>query len=195
VHPTLRLLGMTGLLIVDWQWIFDGWGAALGIFILGGTTAVVARWWKRRKPPTTPPMPVRQSNSAGDHSPTVQVGGNVGGGISIGGLSDADKKDIAHYLFDQMREEGFLPAVAPETTPQQLAFQEEEAKYLLAKAVNTLPEREKIVFTLRYYEGLSIAEIADVVGLSTSTIYRYHRTGLQLLAEKVGPAFDISKNL
>src|SRR4051812_19833814 len=33
------------------------------------------------------------------------------------------------------------------------AFETEETKYLLARAINTLPEREKIVVTLYYYEG------------------------------------------
>src|SRR4051812_1909220 len=33
------------------------------------------------------------------------------------------------------------------------AFESEETKYLLAKAINQLPEREKIVVTLYYYEG------------------------------------------
>src|SRR6476619_7192585 len=36
------------------------------------------------------------------------------------------------------------------------AFETEETNYLLAKAINTLPEREKIVVTLYYYEGLTL---------------------------------------
>src|SRR3990170_4549064 len=43
-----------------------------------------------------------------------------------------------------------------------MAFETEETKYLLAKAINTLPEREKIVVTLYYYEGLTLAEIGQV---------------------------------
>ena len=44
------------------------------------------------------------------------------------------------------------------------AFETEETKYLLARAINTLPEREKIVVTLYYYEGLTLAEIGQVLG-------------------------------
>ena len=44
------------------------------------------------------------------------------------------------------------------------AFESEETKYLLAKAINHLPEREKIVVTLYYYEGLTLAEIGQVLG-------------------------------
>src|SRR4051812_38470112 len=46
------------------------------------------------------------------------------------------------------------------------AFESEETKYLLAKAINQLPEREKIVVTLYYYEGLTLAEIGQVLGVT-----------------------------
>src|SRR3712207_9439008 len=38
------------------------------------------------------------------------------------------------------------------------AFEAEEMKVILAGAINRLPEREKIVITLYYYEGLTLAE-------------------------------------
>src|SRR5664279_1290585 len=49
-----------------------------------------------------------------------------------------------------MRKGGFLPEVAPGTTPQQLAFQDRAARILLAETIRTLPEREDVVYTLRY---------------------------------------------
>ena len=49
-----------------------------------------------------------------------------------------------------------------------MAFETEETKFLLAKAINTLPEREKIVVTLYYYEGLTLAEIGQVLGVTES---------------------------
>jgi RNA polymerase sigma factor for flagellar operon FliA len=54
------------------------------------------------------------------------------------------------------------------------AFETEETKYLLAKAINTLPEREKIVVTLYYYEGLTLAEIGQVLGVTESRICQMH---------------------
>ncbi len=44
------------------------------------------------------------------------------------------------------------------------AFESQETKHLLARAINLLPEREKIVVTLYYYEGLTLAEIGQVLG-------------------------------
>jgi RNA polymerase sigma factor for flagellar operon FliA len=69
------------------------------------------------------------------------------------------------------------------------AFESEETKYLLAKAINQLPEREKIVVTLYYYEGLTLAEIGQVLGVTESRICQMHtKAVLQLrgrLAEPV----------
>src|SRR4051794_35167434 len=64
------------------------------------------------------------------------------------------------------------------------AFESEETKYLLAKAINQLPEREKIVVTLYYYEGLTLAEIGQVLGVTESRICQMHtKAVLQLRAK------------
>ena len=64
------------------------------------------------------------------------------------------------------------------------AFEAEETKYLLARAINTLPEREKIVVTLYYYEGLTLAEIGQVLGVTESRICQMHtKAVLQLRAK------------
>ena len=64
------------------------------------------------------------------------------------------------------------------------AFEAEETKYLLARAINQLPEREKIVVTLYYYEGLTLAEIGRVLGVTESRICQMHtKAVLQLRAK------------
>lgn len=54
------------------------------------------------------------------------------------------------------------------------AFETEETKMLLAQAINGLPEREKVVVTLYYYEGLTLAEIGKVLGVTESRICQMH---------------------
>ncbi len=44
------------------------------------------------------------------------------------------------------------------------AFEVEEMQHILAEAINGMPEREKLVLTLYYYEGLTLAEIGRVLG-------------------------------
>lgn len=64
------------------------------------------------------------------------------------------------------------------------AFETEETKFLLSRAINQLPEREKIVVTLYYYEGLTLAEIGRVLGVTESRICQMHtKAVLQLRAK------------
>ena len=55
-----------------------------------------------------------------------------------------------------------------------MAFEGEETKFLLARAIDQLPEREKIVVTLYYYEGLTLSEIGSVLGVTESRICQMH---------------------
>ena len=70
------------------------------------------------------------------------------------------------------------------------AFESEETKYLLAKAINTLPEREKIVVTLYYYEGLTLAEIGQVLGVTESRICQMHTKAVLQLRGKLSDSDD-----
>ncbi|HEX7105906.1 MAG TPA: RNA polymerase sigma factor WhiG [Acidothermaceae bacterium] len=65
------------------------------------------------------------------------------------------------------------------------AFETEETKYLLSRAINTLPEREKIVVTLYYYEGLTLAEIGQVLGVTESRICQMHTKAVLQLRAKI----------
>jgi RNA polymerase sigma factor for flagellar operon FliA len=71
-----------------------------------------------------------------------------------------------------------------------MAFETEETKYLLARAINTLPEREKIVVTLYYYEGLTLAEIGQVLGVTESRICQMHTKAVLQLRGKLNDSRD-----
>ncbi len=78
----------------------------------------------------------------------------------------------------------------PRTEDPVLAFETEETKFLLAKAINTLPEREKIVVTLYYYEGLTLAEIGQVLGVTESRICQMHTKAVLQLRGKIAEQRD-----
>jgi RNA polymerase sigma factor FliA len=69
-----------------------------------------------------------------------------------------------------------------------LAFEGEETKFLLARAIDQLPEREKIVVTLYYYEGLTLAEIGRVLGVTESRICQMHTKAVVQLRTKLREA-------
>lgn len=80
-----------------------------------------------------------------------------------GGEDGSDKnKRVMDFLRDG-RAESALEAV--ELT---------EMKELLTDAIKRLPEKEKMVVYLYYYEGLTLREIGEVVGLSESRISQLH---------------------
>ncbi len=49
-----------------------------------------------------------------------------------------------------------------------------EARQLLARAVEQLPDREKVVVSLYYFEGLTLADIGRVLGVTESRICQLH---------------------
>ena len=57
----------------------------------------------------------------------------------------------------------------------------------LADAISALPEREKLIVTLYYYEELTFPEIAEVLGLSPERVSELHtRAVLRLKASLEG---------
>jgi RNA polymerase sigma factor FliA len=60
-------------------------------------------------------------------------------------------------------------APAPESS-----FAETELKEALGEAITRLPEREKLVVTLYYYEELTLREIGEVLGVTESRVSQLH---------------------
>lgn len=66
------------------------------------------------------------------------------------------------------------------------AYEVEEMKQILAGAINRLGEREKIVLTLYYYEGLTLAEIGQVLGVTESRVCQIHTKSILQLRSRLG---------
>ena len=60
-----------------------------------------------------------------------------------------------------------------------------EAQQLLARAVEQLPEREKVVVSLYYFEGLTLADIGRVLGVTESRICQLHTKAVLHLRTKL----------
>jgi RNA polymerase sigma factor for flagellar operon FliA len=68
-------------------------------------------------------------------------------------------------LIDTLADKGLDPTHGVES---------QETRGLLAAAINSLSEREKIVVTLYYFEGLTLAEIGDILGVTESRVCQIH---------------------
>ena len=66
------------------------------------------------------------------------------------------------------------------------AFEVEETKQMLASAINRLPEREKFVLTLYYYEGLTLGQIGEVLHITESRVCQIHTKAVLQLRAKLG---------
>jgi RNA polymerase sigma factor for flagellar operon FliA len=66
-----------------------------------------------------------------------------------------------------------------------MSFESEETRQMLAQSVNILPERERLVITLYYYEGLTLAEIGGVLGVTESRVCQMHTKAVLELRNKM----------
>jgi RNA polymerase sigma factor FliA len=67
-----------------------------------------------------------------------------------------------------------MDTLADRTTDPTTGLEGQETRGLLAAAINSLSEREKIVVTLYYFEGLTLAEIGEILGVTESRVCQIH---------------------
>jgi RNA polymerase sigma factor FliA len=106
--------------------------------------------------------------------------------ISSAGLAALDEmltgnaeRGEATTLGDTIPDKGEGPAAV---------FENDEMRRLVAKTINHLPEREKFVLTLYYYEGLTLAEIGGVLGVTESRVCQIHTKAVLHLRSRLAAA-------
>jgi RNA polymerase sigma factor for flagellar operon FliA len=67
-----------------------------------------------------------------------------------------------------------LDTLADRSVDPTTGLEGQETRGLLAAAINSLSEREKIVVTLYYFEGLTLAEIGEILGVTESRVCQIH---------------------
>lgn len=65
------------------------------------------------------------------------------------------------------------------------ASQEAERREKLAAAIDTLPDQERMVVALFYYEGLMAKEISDLLGISAARVSQVHSHAIMRLRGKL----------
>ena len=64
-------------------------------------------------------------------------------------------------------------------------FEVKETKEALVAAVSQMADREKTVLTLYYYEGLTLAEIGEILGVTESRVCQIHTKAVIQLRAKL----------
>lgn len=67
------------------------------------------------------------------------------------------------------------------TSDPQYQIEIQETKRILSEAIERLPEKEKLVISLYYYEGLTLKEISQVLGLTPARISQLHSKAIRRL--------------
>lgn len=79
-----------------------------------------------------------------------------------------------------------IDAVSDDTQPSPFsAYDTKEKRRILAQAIQELPEQERIVIALYYYERLMLKEIGAVLGISESRVSQVHTKALTRLGGKL----------
>lgn len=65
------------------------------------------------------------------------------------------------------------------------AIEDDEAKAALLRVVRELPERDRVIIALYYFEGFTLAEIGRVLGVSESRVSQLHTRATMVLRTKL----------
>jgi RNA polymerase sigma-70 factor (ECF subfamily) len=77
------------------------------------------------------------------------------------------------------------PLPAPTTEPGDRAVADEASTEVL-DALRSLPDRQRACLVLHYYDELSVAEVADTLGISTNSVKTHCKRGLASLERRLG---------
>lgn len=75
----------------------------------------------------------------------------------------------------------FNTIMNPRAESPEVHIHQEFVKNVLTDAVDRLPDKEKIVVSLVYFEEMNLTEIAEILGLSTSRISQLHSKAMTRL--------------
>ena len=88
-------------------------------------------------------------------------------------------------LEEQLHEIASSLAASSRYDDPEHVVQVNELKRYLAKAIDELPEREKMIISLYYFEELTLKEIGMVLGISESRVSQLHTRALLKLKNKL----------
>ena len=104
------------------------------------------------------------------------------GSLRIESTRGGKEEDLLDYLPSKNEDTPFLACLRS------------EQKQLLADAIAELPEKERRVLALYYYEELTMKEIGEVLGIGESRVSQIHSLAMMRLRSRLGSALIASES-
>ena len=107
-----------------------------------------------------------------------EISGLELGSLRVESQRDGQDEDLCEYLPDDSEE-----------TPLFLCLRS-EMKHLLARAITELPEKERQVLALYYYEELTMKEVGTILGVGESRVSQIHSMAVVRLRARLSELSD-----
>jgi RNA polymerase sigma factor for flagellar operon FliA len=105
--------------------------------------------------------------------------------ISLVGIVPLDELLSGSDSSDGGGQSTLADTIADGTDDPVEAYEVQEIKHILAEAIQGMPERERLVLNLYYYNGLTLAEIGEVLGVTESRVCQIHTKGILQLRSRL----------
>src|SRR5213075_3051480 len=101
-------------------------------------------------------------------------------GLTIGSFDDSFQHDDNEAIINYYPDDG--------TNDPHTRFEAAELTRFLAEAIDALPEKERLVLSLYYYEELTMKEIGSILGVNESRVSQLHSKATLRLRGKLKSA-------
>lgn len=105
-------------------------------------------------------------------------------GVTLGPLETSDPNSEDSPLYYIADKEDNLPTVKVE---------KRQVKELLVKGIELLPDKEKLVLSLYYFEGLTMKEVGKVLDITESRVSQLHSKAVLRLRSKMSKSFGMEE--
>lgn len=127
----------------------------------------------------------RTGRKAGDTDTAREMGISLDEYHKI--LRDVSGSRVVNFEDIGMEEGSISEAVVERSGDPTAGRQQGDVKKMLAGAIGSLPERERLVLALYYDEELNLREIGETIGVSESRVCQIRSQALARLQARLGP--------
>lgn len=134
-------------------------------------------------------LEVKLGRVATDEEVAEQLGLNMKEYYKLLSDTNVSKLISLEDYMDQHNGNNYFLQARKDYQPEQMTESKEVIK-ILGDKIDTLPEKEKMVVTLYYYEELTLKEISLILGVSESRISQLHSKALSRLRGKLACIYN-----